>query len=209
MKYLTSIKKALTQTLQSTILTTSFMIFPKIVSPQKSKFVYKKHEKKCNKWMNKTCFEAKREFEKRKKEFLKFPSNIDRRMVFMHAKKKYKWTLYFAEKPFKEKNLYRIAQLDKKAPKQFWTALNSLLYDTMRNKSNSIHPNSWKPYFQKLLNVQKMNEGNLTTAQILTDIENDMKSKTGPLDFDFNTDDITSAIKSLKLNKANFGIVKI
>ena len=34
-----------------------------------------------------------------------------------------------------------------------------------------------------------------------------MKNKTGPLDFDFNTDDITSAIKSLKLNKANFGIV--
>ena len=31
----------------------------------KSEFVYKKHEKKCNKWMNKTCFEAKREFEKK------------------------------------------------------------------------------------------------------------------------------------------------
>ena len=52
-----------------------------------------------------------------------------------------------------------------------------------------------------------MNEDNLTTAQKLTNIENDMKNKTGPLDFDFNTDDITSAIKSLKMDKANFGIV--
>ena len=77
----------------------------------------------------------------------------------------------------------------------------------MRNKSNSIHPNTWKPYFQKLLNVQKMNEDNLTTAQKLTNIENDMRNKTGPLDFDFDTGDITSAIKSLKLNEANFGIV--
>ena len=34
-----------------------------------------------------------------------------------------------------------------------------------------------------------------------------MKNKTGPLDFEFNTNDITSAIKSLKLNKTNFGIV--
>ena len=95
----------------------------------------------------------------------------------------------------------------KKAPKQFWTAVKSLLYDTMRDKSNCIHPNTWKPYFQKLLNFQKMNEDNLTTAQKLTDIENDMKNKTGPLDFEFNTNDITSAIKPLKLNKANFGIV--
>ena len=40
----------------------------------------------------------------------------------------------------------------------------------MRNKSNSIYPNKWKPYFQKLLNVPKMNEDNLTTAQKLTNI---------------------------------------
>ena len=82
-----------------------------------------KHEKKCNKWMKKTSFEAKKELEKRKKEFLKFPSNMGRRMVFMHVKKKYKRALYFAEKAFKEKNLYRIAQLNKKGPKQFWTAI--------------------------------------------------------------------------------------
>ena len=47
----------------------------------------------------------------------------------------------------------------------------------MRNKSNSIHPNTWKPYFQKLLNFQKMNEDNLTTTQKLPNIENDMKTK--------------------------------
>ena len=64
----------------------------------------------------------------------------------------------------------------------------------MRNKSNSIHPNTWKPYFQKLLNFQKMNEDNLTTTQKLPNIENDMKNKTGLLDFAFNTDDITSPI---------------
>ena len=50
-----------------------------------------------------------------------------------------------------------------------------------------------------------MNEDNLTTAQKLTNIENDMKNKIGPLDFNFNTNDITSAIKSMKLNKANLG----
>ena len=71
---------------------------------------------------------------------------MDRRMISMHAKKKYERTLYLVEKSFKEKNLYKIAQLNKKAPEQFWTAVKSLLYDTMRN--NSIHPNTWKPHFQ-------------------------------------------------------------
>ena len=57
------------------------------------------------------------------------------------------------------------------------------------------------------MNVQTINEDNLTTAQKLTNIENDKKNKTGPLDLGFNTDDITSAIKSLELNNVNFGIV--
>ena len=89
--------------------------------------------------------DGKKEFEKRKKEFLKFPSNMDnmgRRMIFMDVKKKYQRTLYFAE-------LNRIEQRNKKALRQLWTAVKSLLYDTMRNRSNSIHPNTWKPYFQK------------------------------------------------------------
>ena len=34
-----------------------------------------------------------------------------------------------------------------------------------------------------------------------------MANKQGPLDFDFHTDEISLVIKSLKSNKANFGIV--
>ena len=79
--------------------------------------------------MNKTSFEAKKEFEEREKEFLKFPSNMGRRIVFMNVKTKYRRNI-------------------KKDPKHFWTAMKSLLYDTMRNKSNSMHPNTWELYFQ-------------------------------------------------------------
>ena len=72
---------------------------------------------------------------------------MGRRMVFMHAKKKYRQTLYFAEKAFKERNLYGIAQHNEKAPKQFWAAVKSLLYDTMRN--NSIYPKYIEALFSK------------------------------------------------------------
>ena len=56
----------------------------------KLKFSFKKNTRKCNKWMNESCFKAKKEFYKVKQEFIKFPSNMGRRLVFMNAKKKYK-----------------------------------------------------------------------------------------------------------------------
>ena len=90
-------------------------------------------------------FQSKKEFYKVKQEFLKFPSNTGRRLVFMNAKKKYKKTLYLVERTFKEKNLHKIVELNKKNQKQFWTAIKSLLKDTINNITNCIHTNSWNP----------------------------------------------------------------
>ena len=39
----------------------------------------------CNKWMNETRFKAKRGFLKEKKEFLKFPRDMGRRLIFMNV----------------------------------------------------------------------------------------------------------------------------
>ena len=157
--------------------------------------------------MNESCFKARKEFYKVKQEFLKFPSNMGRRLVFMNAKKKYKKTLYLVERAFKEKNLHKIVELNKKNQKQFWTAIKSLLKDTINNTTNCIHPNSSNPYFQKLLNVQNKNINDQNTQQKLETLEKNMKNQSGPLDYDLTTEDIISTIKTLKLNKSNFSIV--
>ena len=44
----------------------------------------------CNKWMNETCFKAKRDFLREKKEFPKFPRGMGRRLIFMNVKKRCK-----------------------------------------------------------------------------------------------------------------------
>ena len=85
--------------------------------------------------------------------------------------------------------------------------MKSLLNNTARNRPNSIHPNTWKPYFQKLLNIQRGQNNNSNVTERLTELENKMANKQGPLDSDFNTDEIILVIKSLKSNKANFGLV--
>ena len=157
--------------------------------------------------MNDSCFKAKKEFEKGKREFLKFPNNMGRRLIHLNIKKKYKKALYLTEKAFKEKNLHKIAKLNKKDPKQFRTSIKSLLRDTVNKTANRIHPNTWKPYFQKLLNIQKKNENEINTEQKLLNLENKLQGSLGPLDYDFTVEQIIAAIKSFKLNKANFGLV--
>ena len=70
----------------------------------------------------------------------------------MNVKKRCKKIHYLTERPFKKKNLYKIAALSKKDHKLYWSSVKALLRDTNSNKSNSIHPNTWKTYFKTLLN---------------------------------------------------------
>ena len=52
--------------------------------------------------MNDSCFKAQKEFDKAKQEFVKFPDNMCRQIIFMNIIKQYKITLHLSEKAFKE-----------------------------------------------------------------------------------------------------------
>ena len=74
------------------------------------------------------------------------------------------------------------------------------------NKSNSIHPNTWRTYFKTLLNN---NSGKKSTNEIknkLFRMENDIKAKVGPLDEGFLEQEILKDIKRLKSSKFYFGV---
>ena len=95
----------------------------------------------CNKWMNGSFFQAKKNFIKNKKEFLRSPDNLDRRRKFLNAKKKCKKIHYLTEKAFilEKKNLYKVSELAKEEHKVFWSSVKSLLGDTFNKEQNSIH----------------------------------------------------------------------
>ena len=105
--------------------------------------------------MNGSCFKAQKEFDKAKQEFVRFPDNTCSQIIFMNIIKQYKITLHLSEKAFKEYkwNLYKIADIgdQQQIHMQFWTAVKSLPRDSLGNKSNCDHPDTWESYFQKPL----------------------------------------------------------
>ena len=129
--------------------------FLKNVSLKKAETHFQQYIKKCNNLMNDSWFKAKKEFDKAKQKFVKFPNNMCSQIIFMNIKKQYKITLRLSEKAFKEYywNLYKIADIgdQQKIHTQFWTAVKSLLRDSLGSKSNCDHPDTWEPYFQKPL----------------------------------------------------------
>ena len=57
---------------------------------KKTHIVKNNTKTKNNKWMNDSCFTAKKDFIKSKKEFLKFPRDMGRRLMFLNTRKKCK-----------------------------------------------------------------------------------------------------------------------
>ena len=112
-------------------------------------------QQKCSKLMNDSCFKAQKEFDKAKQGFVKSPYNMCSQIIFMNIEKQYKITLCLSEKACKEYwwNLYKIADIgdQQQIHMQFWTAVKSLPWDCLGNKSNCDHPDIWELYFQKPL----------------------------------------------------------
>ena len=161
------------------------------LTPQKNPFVEAGSKSYCNKWMDGNCFKAKKDFIQGKKEFMKFPDNLGRRLIFMNLKKKCKRIHYQTEQAFRERNLHKIGSLSKKDPKLFWKSVKSLLRDTLQKKGNSIHLNSWKPYFKALLNnIRCSSKTSANAKEQLTQLEEDMQGKTGPMDYVFSEKEI-------------------
>ena len=83
------------------ILVNSFEISKECLS-KKTETHFQQYSKKCNKLMNDSCFETKKEFDKAKQEFVEFPDNMCSQIIFINIKKQYKITFRRSEKAFKE-----------------------------------------------------------------------------------------------------------
>ena len=61
--------------------------FLKNFSLKKTETHLQQYSKKCNTLMNDSCFQAQKEFDKAKQEFVKFPDNMCSQIIFMNIKK--------------------------------------------------------------------------------------------------------------------------
>ena len=72
------------------VLVNNFEMSKKRCLFKKTETHFQQYTKTCNKLMNDFCFEAKKEFDKAKQEFVKFPDNMCSQIIFMNIKKQYK-----------------------------------------------------------------------------------------------------------------------
>ena len=57
------------------------------LSKKETETDFQQHSKKCNKLINDSCSKVKKEFNKAKQKFVKFPDNMDSQIMFMNIKK--------------------------------------------------------------------------------------------------------------------------
>ena len=105
--------------------------------PYKNVAMKQRQKPYCNKWMNETCFKAKRDFLKKRKN-----RDMGMRLIFTNVKKRCKKIHYLAERAFRGRNLHKVAQFYDRDPKSLWNSVKSLLRDTLEYIRSLIHPNS-------------------------------------------------------------------
>ena len=115
-------------------------------------------------------------------------SNRDRRQEFIIARRKYKKIKYTVFKYNKRDKLEKIAHLENKDPKVFWSSIKKII-SPGHDSANNVTPNSWVEHFAKLLNIKNKGSSFLDyISSSLPLIEREMAGN-GPLDNDFSIED--------------------
>ena len=146
--------------------------------------------------------EVKSTFNKNRKKYVSDKANINRRILYLSAKRKYKKLKYLLFKKDRDNRLYELAELEKKDPKQFWQGVKKII-SNKKVETNMINADSWVTYFSKLLNLKETNSMQYLNYinECLPTIEKNFQ-KVGPLDYLITEKELNKHIVSLKSGKS-------
>lgn len=145
---------------------------------------------------------VKYEFTCARRNLDKDKSNVNRRLLFITARKNYRKLKYLLFNKNKEKSLHILADMEMKDPKGFWKSVKKLI-NPHQITGVTISPDSWVSYFKKLLNLNQN-----TKSPFLDYVESSLPSiekeanDVGPLDFEITIDELNNTLKTLKNNKS-------
>ncbi len=149
-----------------------------------------------------TLLQGKKSFVAAKRLLYRNRENRDRRQEMIIARRQYKKIKYTVFKYNKRDKLEKIAHLENKDPKAFWTGIKKIISPT-NDSSNNITPNRWIEHFSNLLNIKQNDSSFLDYINSsLPTIEKEMLGR-GPLDDDFSIQEVQGCLKSAKNGKAS------
>ena len=146
---------------------------------------------KRNKWFNKECFDAKKEFHKTRNMFLRNKSN-ENKLNFLIKKREYNKIKKKRKKQYKRKEGEKVSKLAKKDPKTFWKNIKSQ-YKTS-NGNTEIPITDMYTHFNDLYGAEAQNQQR--DAGFISDQYDDY------LDAPFTEDEIKSAVFAQKNSKS-------
>ena len=176
-----------------------------LITAAKKSFFLKKNvkgkkwkNKKANKgWFNKDCKAHRNKFRTASKLLSKNPFNQTCLDKFVKARSAYKKMCRKAEKSYRMYLTKKLMELQQTDPKSFWKII-----DTMNNwgkekidPSNNIAPQTWKNYFQGLLNNKSIKKVDIPQGEQFNTFE-------PILDRRINKEEIKNGLDHLKSGKA-------
>jgi hypothetical protein len=110
--------------------------------------------KRKNKGWNEDCSVAKKLFKNCKRDLHLDSKNINKKHVYLMQKKKYRKSIYNAQKIYKENRIRSLEGLEYKDPKTFWKTIKEFSENAVQsNSSNLISSSEWVNYYSRLFNA--------------------------------------------------------
>ena len=153
-------------------------------------------------YQNNQLVPIKREYKKVKRQYNNDKNNVNKRMLFIIQRRKYKKMQYLLHKYKKEDKLLKLAEMEKSDPKLFWKSIKKII--NPKTPEQNIGSNHWVTYFKSLLNVNNNSTSNQFLTYVTTSlptIEN-CSNGPGPLDDIISDTELEKAIKGLKNGKS-------
>ena len=168
---------------------------------KKKSYKYDKVNHKKN--YSKECDLLKKEFRKNRRHFKLNQNDDNARCKLLIAQRRYRRAINYYKNIKKEKDINKLKGLQRQNPKLFWQSIKTII----NNKPNlpDINDNQWVDYFSNLFNQHDKYKDHQFEEYIKSSL-NTLEQQTcvqTKLNYNILQDEVKTAIKELKPNKAS------
>ena len=172
----------------------------KLITPDNTPRKKKPHSNKKKppkKWYDSSCHEMSKRLKNCAKLLANSPSNPHLRGSFCKTRKEYKKLLKLKKREWRNSMISKLENLERDKPKEYWKIINELR--EKKHKEVSFNAENFIKFFENLFSKTEQNKSEDEVEKFITETLNKAETLSEP---DFTFEELLSAIKLLKNNKA-------
>ena len=155
-------------------------------------------------WYNRDCQTSQKLLKNAAKNLAHYPNDPIVRGRYHKMRKEHKKLVKHTAQKFKEQLLDKINSLESNNPKDFWSMVNSMKDAKQNNVIDSISPQTWFDWFQKLNSVSNVTDNNLEKEIefVIRNMKDFSNKYVESLDQSITKSEIVKASRKLKNGKS-------